>query len=106
MTTDTGRKFAQEVFPGYKRSKEFDQEVSDMMSKLDLFREMFEFVGTATAQESLELSPCAVWGMVELIKEVSDILWKVHCAQVFIEPPKEIWQDLIDNPSMFAKAKL
>ena len=98
--TDTDRKIDQEVLPGFKRSKEFDGKVSDMMSKLDLFCEMFEFVGNTEAQDSLELTPCAVWGLVGLIKEMKDILWEVHAAQVFVEPPKEMWKDLIDNPSL------
>lgn len=90
----------QKIYPGFKQSKEFDQKIVEMMMKIDLLNEMFEFVGNSEDQNSLKLSPCAVWGLVELMKEMNDILFKVHCAQVFIEPPEGVSQYLKDHPSI------
>ena len=86
----------QNVLPGYFKSKKFDDKVDSMLTKLSLYRELLENIAGLALEENggMTISHNAIYGMMEFIKEIDNILFEVHCAEVFVEPPRERWGDL------------
>ena len=87
----------QKILPGFHQSKEFDEKVVAMLTKLSLYREILENMAGLALElndQDIKLSHNALYGMVELVKEIDSIMFAVHCAQVFVQPPKERWSDL------------